>query len=161
MKLFGAVLFLSLSCHGMSAGQSDYTQETLEQAQWKHRIIITCSQAHSADVSSFGINYVEQIDRRGFVDRDIMLLHVLPKPREGVLAITETPSPKIWIINDWQEVQDIKQKARCARDMNSIALIGKDGGLKKTWSQTGPSNAELFALIDAMPMRQQEMRDAE
>lgn len=158
MKFFGAILFFLLTCLGISAGQSDYPQDTLEQAQWKHRIIITCSQAHSADVSSFGIKYLEQIDRRGFVDRDIMLLHVLPKPREGVLAITETPAPKIWLIDDWQEVQDIKEKARCARDTNSIALIGKDGGLKKSWTQSRPSNAELFALIDAMPMRQQEMR---
>jgi len=36
-------------------------------------------------------------------------------------------------------------------------LIGKDGGIKHTFKQVMPP-AELFRIIDAMPMRQDEMK---
>lgn len=37
-----------------------------------------------------------------------------------------------------------------------VLLIGKDGGIK--WRQQSPlSSQQLFAIIDAMPMRRQEM----
>lgn len=43
-----------------------------------------------------------------------------------------------------------------ANDFRAI-LIGKDGGVKRS-SKTPISSAVLFATIDAMPMRRQEMR---
>ncbi|WBO83189.1 DUF4174 domain-containing protein [Hymenobacter yonginensis] len=39
----------------------------------------------------------------------------------------------------------------------AVVLIGKDGGVKKRATQPLPP-ASLFATIDAMPMRRQEMR---
>jgi len=39
-----------------------------------------------------------------------------------------------------------------------IVLIGKDGGVKHTTTEL-LSPADLFSIIDAMPMRQQEMKD--
>lgn len=39
----------------------------------------------------------------------------------------------------------------------SVALIGKDGGLKHSWSS--PIEADVvFGMVDAMPMRRQETR---
>lgn len=47
---------------------------------------------------------------------------------------------------------------RIPPDLFTVMLIGKDGGIKL--SQTSPvTNTELFELIDAMPMRRQEMRE--
>jgi len=37
-------------------------------------------------------------------------------------------------------------------------LIGKDGGVKGRWDSPVDMDA-LFGLIDAMPMRRQEMRE--
>lgn len=39
----------------------------------------------------------------------------------------------------------------------TVALIGLDGGVKKTWFSP-VSSERLFAVIDAMPMRQEEIR---
>ncbi|MBT8468410.1 MAG: redoxin domain-containing protein, partial [Deltaproteobacteria bacterium] len=40
-----------------------------------------------------------------------------------------------------------------------VTLIGKDGGVKRQWSvESAKLPAAVFALIDSMPMRQQEMR---
>lgn len=36
-------------------------------------------------------------------------------------------------------------------------LIGKDGGVKKTYTKPAPID-ELFSLVDGMPMRQQEKK---
>ncbi|MHA4842598.1 DUF4174 domain-containing protein [Flavitalea antarctica] len=40
----------------------------------------------------------------------------------------------------------------------NVLLIGKDGGVKATWNRLINTN-ELFALIDAMPMRKSEMKE--
>lgn len=39
----------------------------------------------------------------------------------------------------------------------AIALVGKDGGVKQTWNQP-VDPARIFALIDRMPMRRDEVR---
>ena len=39
----------------------------------------------------------------------------------------------------------------------AVVLVGKDGGVKKTWREPVGSEA-IFAIIDAMPMRREEMR---
>lgn len=41
-----------------------------------------------------------------------------------------------------------------------VSLIGKDGHLKNRWNAP-VAPEEVFSLIDAMPMRQNEMRDAD
>ena len=42
-------------------------------------------------------------------------------------------------------------------DKKEFVLIGKDTGVKKRWEDTLPIS-DLFQTIDAMPMRQYEMR---
>ncbi len=52
-------------------------------------------------------------------------------------------------------------RTRCGVDAATpftALLIGKDGGVK--WRETRPADpAELFGLIDTMPMRRAEMRE--
>ncbi len=45
-------------------------------------------------------------------------------------------------------------------DRYQALLIGLDGGVKARWDAP-PSPEEVFALIDRMPMRQQELRERE
>ena len=49
------------------------------------------------------------------------------------------------------------ERMGCETDHVKIALIGLDGGLKQLWQEVVPSAAEVFALIDAMPMRAAEI----
>ena len=39
----------------------------------------------------------------------------------------------------------------------AVVLVGKDGGVKKVWRDPVDPKG-IFTIIDAMPMRQQEMR---
>jgi len=50
----------------------------------------------------------------------------------------------------------LRNKADCENSFE-FALIGKDTGVKKRWVGSVPQD-ELFAAIDAMPMRRFEMR---
>ena len=53
----------------------------------------------------------------------------------------------------------LRRKSDCNKDFEFV-LIGKDTGVKKRWEKNLPQDA-LFQVIDAMPMRQYEMRQKE
>ncbi|MEM9532133.1 MAG: DUF4174 domain-containing protein [Pseudomonadota bacterium] len=52
----------------------------------------------------------------------------------------------------------LRRKFGIAEETFRVLLIGKDGGVKASYSKA-PALAEVFALIDGMPMRRQEMRE--
>lgn len=161
MGIFRGIIFLSLGLcayggHTAMAGP----QNVLDEARWHNRLVVICSQKDGFRQNAFAADYLENIDRDGFKERDIMLLQILKKPRTGILAILMTPEPHLQLISDPDMVELISEKADCDSGQNSIALIGKDGGLKKIWRGYAPYNDSLFSVIDAMPMRQHEMRDA-
>lgn len=66
------------------------------------------------------------------------------------------------ILADHQDGFDERDFVVITRDRNDTAffvtLIGKDGGEKARWDLP-VSSAEVFAIVDAMPMRQREMRE--
>lgn len=131
----------------------------LKDARWQNRIIVTCSQSGPEGETSFGANYIGSVDRAGFAERDILILHILPKPRAGILAISSAQKPSMEILTDEVNLAIVANKAKCDFDSNAIALIGTDGHLKKVWRDKGPDDLELFELIDAMPMRRIELRE--
>ena len=54
--------------------------------------------------------------------------------------------------------KELKNKLNLEDDSFTVILLGKDGGVKLRQSRLLPST-QLYALIDAMPMRKQEMRE--
>ena len=52
---------------------------------------------------------------------------------------------------------DLRRRLSVPADGFAFLLLGKDGGVKLR-SATPVSFAELAAIVDAMPMRQDEMR---
>jgi hypothetical protein len=56
------------------------------------------------------------------------------------------------------DAQALRTRYGIAADRFCILLIGKDGGVKLRSDEPVPAES-LFALIDAMPMRRQEMRE--
>ncbi len=64
------------------------------------------------------------------------------------------------LISAWSGLleRDFSVETRFDAPAFSVALIGKDGGEKLR--RTAPlAPAELFAIVDAMPMRRAEMRE--
>ena len=90
------------------------------------------------------------MDWQGFEERDLVIV-TMGVGRVEILNADGTrdlPSSDV--------LTQIQQGNNCNRGAD-FNLIGKDGGVKKLWSDA-VGIEDLFATIDAMPMRRYEMR---
>jgi hypothetical protein len=74
-------------------------------------------------------------DSAGYKIRDLVVIEVVGEPEEGLRAEYGVPTAHF-----------------------AALLIGKDGGVKMG-EDAALASEKLFATIDVMPMRRQEMRD--
>jgi hypothetical protein len=89
--------------------------------------------------------------RGQYAERDLVVLAFAPT---GVPDSKDAPAP----IHVLQDTPDIAALYRAAGGATAFYLIGKDGHI--ALARHGiPRDEELFALIDAMPMRRREMRE--
>ncbi|RYG45300.1 DUF4174 domain-containing protein [bacterium] len=96
--------------------------------QWKHRLLVVSGEAGDAKVKQVHREAKEAEEE--FRSRDLLLIDI---------------------------GQDASTRARLQLPEGfSVALIGKDGGVKLRRTEPIDSK-ELFGIIDAMPMRQEEM----
>jgi hypothetical protein len=64
------------------------------------------------------------------------------------------------VIDVTNAIDPLRSRFDIAEDAFTVILIGKDGGEKARWSQPIEPDA-IFSLVDAMPMRIDEMRQEE
>lgn len=83
----------------------------------------------------------------GFRERDMELVVVLGK---GSSRAGGQPLPP-------SESQHLRKSYGVAEGAFALRLVGKDGGVKRRGDEVVPME-EIYTQIDAMPMRQQEMR---
>ena len=133
----------------------------IDDALWNKRLLLICSESNAALGSPLQKAQFELVDWNGYRERDIIIVGV----SVGTSIIFDTGSfarkdanPALHIWNDGDT--KLEKKADCEGGKPSLTLIGKDSGVKAVWTNA-VSNQDLFALIDAMPMRAQEMRLAE
>ena len=107
-----------------------------------NRIVILCNGSWTS----------QKIDRDEFSERDITMVEIndgftdyVSGSLEGKLHFTPLAGAERLI-----------RRTACKTDKEFV-LIGKDTGVKKRWEDTLPID-DLFQTIDAMPMRQYEMR---
>ena len=120
---------------------------SLESFQWENRILVLF--AHNSDDES----YQTQMDKFSSLedeirDRDLVIFSIFDNECSTMNGdvISESSS------------HSIREKLSPAESGYSIFLIGKDGGVKLKQDEV-LEPAELFRVIDRMPMRQREMRD--
>jgi len=116
--------------------------EPLESYLWKNRVLLL----------SFGEKRTELLaelkkEKIALKERDLVLIDLFPIPTEHPL-LTRLPE---------KEAVELRQRYALNKQATSVLLIGKDGGLKARQS-TQLDLFGLFARIDAMPMRQAEMK---
>jgi hypothetical protein len=83
----------------------------------------------------------------GILDRDLIILELFEngESRFGDTSLSQRVAPRM------------RRQFDVGADEFSILLIGKDSTVKLR-SPSPVSVSEIFSLIDAMPMRQEEMR---
>jgi hypothetical protein len=114
--------------------------------QWKNRLLLL---------------FTPSLDRPGYLklkedissqeedvkDRDLLVFHIL---ESGETKLENSPLPE-------RSGDYLREKFSITPGTFTVMLIGKDGGVKLR-REGGVELAEIFALIDTMPMRQREMR---
>jgi hypothetical protein len=96
-------------------------------------------------------NYQQQLEQLSnhneLLERDLVLFHIF-EMRSGFADED--------ILSEVESTQ-LRERFNVAQQAFTAVLIGKDGSEKQRWNEPIKS-VDLFALIDEMPMRQQEMR---
>jgi hypothetical protein len=118
----------------------------LSQFQWKNRLLFLFSPKR--DHPFFDILHKSLTSRQAEVaDRDLVIFEILESGPSSINTNSLDP----------QTAQSLRDKFDIARSEFTVILIGKDGGIKLN-RQDQTRLEDVFALIDAMPMRQEEMR---
>ncbi|WP_170973362.1 DUF4174 domain-containing protein [Rhizobium sp. FKY42] len=128
-----------------TATMAHSASDQLSQFRWNHRILVIFSDR------SDDANYVQQMGalkgaQEAMAERDMLIISVVA----DAAAIIDKPQLKL-------DADGLRKRFGAEGRSFRAVLIGKDGGAKLSSSRPF-TPAELFSTIDAMPMRQSEMR---
>jgi len=140
-------LVATLFCLGLPARAADvYVEPSINIDDT--RILATCPAV--LDVFE-GIS--PEMDWAGFQDRDLVIFKLTNEDAQMIFQ-------NVWGVRGLHFSQDrsalLRRRSDCKAG-DKYVLIGKDGGVKRRWSGQVVVD-DLFETIDAMPMRQYEMR---
>lgn len=129
-----------------TSGHSQRVEFKLSDYGWQHRILLVF--APSTDSSQYRQQMQAwQADVAGTDDRNLKLVQIL------TIGESQVDGRSISSVS----VERLRQQFGITPEEFAVVLVGKDG-TEKQRSQTPIDLAALFRTIDAMPMRQQEMR---
>ena len=117
----------------------------LSEYQWKNRLILLFSpQTNNMYQQQHDLL---RTDQPGLNERDLLVFSVI-----GDRVVVETDSAGI------ERAAKLREHYRVDESTFTFILIGKDGS-EKMRSNTVVTRNELYSIIDAMPMRREEMRE--
>ncbi|PWJ41948.1 DUF4174 domain-containing protein [Sediminitomix flava] len=118
--------------------------QSLENHQWKDRLVILCTQDSSNSIFQKQLNLLKK-NKEELNDRKIVIYQVFPDQyAQGLEALK------------WNSETTFSDQFNPDNSDFKFILIGLDGGIKLERA-TLVTTAELFSLIDQMPMRKAEL----
>ena len=132
-------------------------REGLHDPLGQSRLLVMCL-PNDREMSRDEKSFIHTIDWEGFAERDLLLIGLNKQTVYNFLvqAPQNDGIKSQYIYRRPIKDKTIRKRVDCAHDFE-IILIGKDTGVKARW-KTDFTQDELFARIDAMPMRRFEMR---
>ena len=123
-------------------GQAKNRDFFLGRYHWQKRVILVFMPANA---NSIGLDQLKllQVNATALTDRDLVVLEVT-----GELVVGENVTSA--------NGNQLRRQFKVSPGTFTLVLIGKDGGEKYRSLQLTPP-AKLFSIIDAMPMRQNEI----
>jgi len=119
----------------------------LSSQKWKNRVLLVFAPSSTHPAYQQQMQLFDK-SKSGFVNRDLILVQVVASGESFANA------KQI----DASSVVDLRDRLKVGTQDFNVILLGKDGGVKRR--ETTPVQAKaIFDQIDAMPMRQQEMRE--
>jgi hypothetical protein len=149
MKYLSMILgsLLILGTAGAAGGKGgDVDAADLSRYRWRHRLLLIFSPASQTPAFQELGRELQQL-REGVADRDLIVFSLLG----------DGPSRAGEAVLNRQEAETLRRQFRVKDDEFRVVLIGKDGMVKL--SEPAVQLSDIFALIDSMPMRQQEMQE--
>lgn len=114
--------------------------------RWDRRPLVLFGPGERDPILRKQLDAVESA-REGFDERDMVLIVVLG---EGPSRIEGRPL-------SLEDAEHLRASFEIGKDEFALRLVGKDGGVKRA-SGTVVAMRDIYDQIDAMPMRQQELR---
>ena len=122
------------------------TPMDLSQFQWKNRLLFLFAPNRSHPLFD-ALQKSIAIEQAEVADRDLVIFEIL-----------ESGSSRMDMTDlDPQVAQSLRNKFEVPKGRFAVILVGKDGGIKLE-RQDDTRLEDIFALIDSMPMRREEMR---
>ncbi len=128
--------WLALIACGALAGTA--CADFLPQHQWKHRLLFV-PEMHPK------LERELTRDTTGLVERDLRVFVMKGPTKTGEVL-------------DAEQTREVRERIG-GGEKPEVVLLGKDGRTTVRWSVDEFTLASLYARIDAMPMRQREMRE--
>jgi hypothetical protein len=140
-KIIKTIVLLAMPM--LTFGQSE---DILRPYIWKNRLLMVFATSDKC------LDYQKQMSiiakaSKGFAERHLIVLSIFENH-----GITSTHQNL-----DFLTCKKLYDKFKISKDDFAVVLIGKDGG-EKYRKNAILTNEELFAIIDAMPMRKTEMK---
>ena len=155
MRLIPILLILSVPlAPAMADSPPDSVDFRLDAHRWEHRLLFVFASSDTADAVTTQQSAFDGHDA-GFRDRDLLLLF-LNGAAEGQLV--EAPGEEPQPLTE-AAVRRLYDHFGVPTDAFRVLLVGKDGTEKRRDAEP-VSARSIFDTIDAMPMRQREMRDS-
>ncbi len=122
----------------------------LSEYRWKNRLVLLFSSQHDSSLGQRQHDLL-RADQTGLDERDLLIFRVLPdRVVDDVDSVRKDSA-------DIERAAALRERYQVDEREFLIILIGKDGSEKLRRDVIVPLG-ELYALIDAMPMRREEMR---
>lgn len=121
---------------------------SLSDLQWKNRFLLVFVESNENPKMLLQQSFLEKATK-DYLERDLLVFFVEEKNIVNFQKIQFNENPQL-----------LRKKFQVQSNEFCIVLIGKDGGEKFRTSDI-LTNEKLFAIIDAMPMRRNEMRKNE
>ena len=119
--------------------------QDLKRHKWENRLVLILTD------NSRDVKYLNQViefknNKDGIKERKILVYHITPEKYKMGLSGEE-----------WQKLETGYKRYKKTDAQPEIILIGLDGGIKLRATEF-ISSQKLFATIDVMPMRMQEIK---
>ncbi|PSQ96453.1 MAG: hypothetical protein BRD55_06375 [Bacteroidetes bacterium SW_9_63_38] len=121
--------------------------------RWEHRLLFVFAPSDTSEALTTQEQHFEDTDA-GFRDRDLLLL-TLTRGEEGTRR--SAPGASQQPLTE-AAVERLYDQCDVPADAFRVVLVGKDGTEKRRNAQPVTARS-VFDTIDAMPMRQREMRE--
>lgn len=147
-KLFAALLTATAAIGLIATPAQAQSAGPLSDLQWKKRVVLLFAKSRSDAGLDKQVDLLREV-RPDMSERDIIVMRTAgSEETRAVIGYTSLRSGT---------GRQLRAKYKPSERGLTVILLGKDGGEKQRWNRVVRPE-ELFQTIDAMPMRQREMR---